>query len=367
MQHKAMKLALALCTLASVVSAQNNRDCFWPNANEAVNNGWGGVTVSTSVDGSTLNTLEIYQDRSSLLARGLGASSNTKCELSGMRYVVQDGDRTTSNAFSLVGRKATAPDGPADTTATGYLFTTAAFSTPTAAGTGAAAWAFTSTFAAPLPVLPCEAGYYLGVSLAPQLTATDRLTLQAATTYGATGVGDNPRIPCPKFHAARVDMPAALFTRSISQRTVTINGLFQHTTLNVGNIAGDPAKALYTSYGLGGAYPNCTGTPTPTDGLSFRVQDDSNVGGSGALFLATGYFPGGLNLGGIDGAVWIVPPITSLGSFTLPAAVPGTFIGTIVPPGTIPAVTGIQLTFQAVTVSATFTNGRLSNGHSVNL
>ena len=365
MRHIA-KFAIALGTLTCLIPAQNNRDLFWPQEGATpAAFPWPAVSAATRVGGSTTAVVEVYSDRSALLARGLGSSSNTLCELSGMMYVVQDQDQTTGNTFALCARDATPADGPAVLSA--YIFKTANLSTPVGTATGGIAWGFTSTFALPLPKLPCENGYYLGVELQAPPVATPADTTFAWTASAfATTAGDNPRLPCPKFHAARVDGSPFVFNRSTSQRTLAINGLFAHATLNVGNVDGGAGN--YVSYGVGGAYPDCVGVNLPTDGLNLRVQDDSNVGGLGALYLSTAYFPTGLNLGGIDGAVWISPAgLTPLGNFVLPAAIPGTTVTSIVPPGIIPATTGVQLTFQAITVSATFTNGRLTNAVSTNL
>lgn len=365
MRHIA-KFAIAIGTLTCLIPAQNNRDLFWPQEGATSTAfPWPVVSAATRCGGSTTTVCEVYSDRSALLARGLGSSTNTLCEMSGMLYVVQDQDQTTGNTFALCARNATVADGPADLT--GYIFKTANISTPVGTGTGGIAWGFTSTFAAPLPVMPCENGYYLGLELqAPPATNTADTTFTWTASAFGTTAGDNPRVPTPKWHAALVNTATTPFTfvRTTSARTLSINGLFQHATLNVGNVDGGASN--YVSYGLGGAYPDCINNPT--DGINLRVQDDSNVGGLGALFLSTGYFPTGFNLGGIDGALWVTPAgLTSLGNFTLPVATPGIAVTSIVPPGIIPNTTGVQLTFQAVTVSSTFTNGRLTNAVSTNL
>ena len=364
MRHNVL-LALAFGTLAPFAQAQNNRDLFWPQEG-ATSTAWPWPVVSaaTRVGGSTTGVVEVYSDRSALLARGLGASSASTCELKGMMYVVQDQDQTTGNSFALCARNAVAADGAADVTT--YLFKTANLSTPVGTGTGGIAWGFTSTFAAPLPKIPCENGYYLGIELqAPPATNTADTTYAWTASAFATTTGDNPIVPTPKWHSGRVDGSPAVFNRTTSLRTLAINGLFDHAVLNVGNIDGSAGN--YVSYGVGGAYP-AVKVGTRDDGLNIRVQDDSNVGGFGAIFLSTGYMPGGLAIGGFDGALWLNPSgLTFLANITLPAAVPGIVVTQVAPPGAIPSSVGVKLTFQALTASSTLTNGRLTNAVSTNL
>lgn len=326
------------------------------------------VNAATRVGGSNAAEVECFADISNNGFRGVGAVDNTTCQVTGQVYVIQDQDSLTASPFRLILRSAVAPNGLPDGTAAGLIATSANINTPTTAAGGAAAWAYSSTWATPVTV-PCENGFFVGVTLLPQATTTDFVLTQSASLFSAgatpptTSVGDNPRVPAPVWHACRVDQPAGTASRTTSQRTLTIVALTAAATMNIGNVDGNAGG--YTSYGLGGLYPAVKLAPRD-DGLACRVEDESNAGGVCAVFLSTGFLPGGLTLGGIGGAVWVNPGtliMVSIGA--LPAATPVVFTQTFLPPGTIPAAPGTQLTFTGLTFGAGGT--RLTNAQSVNL
>jgi hypothetical protein len=340
--------------------AQDNRHLYFTDT------AWAGVNAATRLGAASTADIECLVDFAAQIGRGIGATTKTTCTVSGQNFVIQDQERLTQDNYKIVYRRATAPDGPADTTAAGVIAITANIQLPTPppSTSGVIAWNMTITWTTPVTI-PCEAGLYAGLELLPGASATDFTYIQTANnfTVGAPSTGDNPRVPTPKFFSASVTQPAAVFARSTSQRTLAFNLLAKTPTLNVGNI--DSTQANYKSYGLGGTYPAIKSAPRD-DGLTVRVQDESTIGGIGGLFVSLGYLPGGFDLGGVfTGTVWMNPgPMVSLGGFSLPAATPIATETTVAPPGAIPAAVGTLLVFQAVTTSPSFTSVRLSNAQA---
>ena len=346
--------------LAGVASSQTiNRHLYFTDP------AWNGVNAATRVGGSTTGDVECLVDFAAQISRGIGAASKTACAVTGQNFVIQDQERLTQDNYKIVYRKPTVADGPPDTTASGIIAITAniAVPTPPANTSGPIAWDMTLTWVTPV-VIPCETGLYAGLELLPGASASDFVYMQSANafTVGAPSTGDNPRLPTPKYFCGRVDQPSAVFARTSSQRTLAFNLLTGTPTLNVGNI--DASQANYRSYGLGGTYPAIKMAPRD-DGIALRVQDDASLSGIGALIVSVGYLPGGFELAGIGGAVWVNPgPIVSLGGFALPAAAPGVTETTVAPPGVIPSAPGVTLVFQAATVNLAFTQVRLSNAQA---
>jgi hypothetical protein len=97
-----------------------------------------------------------------------------------------------------------------------------------------------------------------------------------------------------------------------------------------------------------------------------RVEDITNAGGVAAVFLSVGFLPGGFNVAGMTGALWVNPAtliLTALGP--IPSAPPEVFQTNMVPPGSIPATQSVTLTFTALTFGNA--GGRLSNAQAVSL
>jgi len=351
-----------------VASAQNNRHLFWPQEdNSTATRFLSRVSAATRVGGSNAAEVECLSDVSAGAFRGVGSSTATSCTLTGQVYIVQDQDQTTGNPFKIVVRNPVAPDGLPDGSAAGVIAISGVLNTPVGTGTGGIAWQFTTTWTTPVTV-PCDTGYYVGVSLLPQLTATDYTLTWTASAFApgtmppTTNAGDNPRVPAPKWHACRVDQPAGTASRTTSQRTLSIVSLTDMPAMNIGNI--DGTQSNYISYGIGGLYPAVKMAPRD-DGLTVRVEDFTNAGGVAAVFLSTGFSPVGINVPGMAGALWVDPStliLTALGP--IPAAAPTVFEATMLPPGSIPAVR-TTLTFTALTFGTA--GARLSNAQSVSL
>ena len=359
---------LLLCVLPSLASAQvaPNRHLFYPRETAATPFFLdSGPSVSIGrVGGSQTVDIEALSDVSAAAFRGVGSTSTSSCSLVGQTYLIYDQDAAVQDNYRLVVRKAVAPDGLPDVTSTGAIAISANIKTPV--GTGAVLWQISATWTTPVTV-PCENGYYVGLGLPPwNATLTDGCFAASANALGAAGVGtgDNPRLPAPKFHAVRVDNPSTtpVATRTTTARTLAVVSDTAAATMNVGNI--DPTQTNYKSYALGGLYPSATATRG--DGLTVRVQDSGNAGGLTAVFLSTGFLPGGFTLPSFTGAIWLNPAILiQVASGSLNAAAPFTFETTFAPPGSVPTVSGLALAFQAATVSTSFTNGRLTNAQSV--
>lgn len=364
--------SLSSLLLLQALAAQtpvNNRHLFFVEEGGLPNRFLTRVNAATRVGGANTAEVECLVDVNNNGFRGVGAADPTTCNVTGQVYVIQDQDSLTASGFRLMVRSAVAPNGLPNGAAAGIIATSGVINTPTTAAGGAAAWAYSTTWTTPV-VVPCEAGYFVGVVLLPQASATDYVLTQSASVFSAgatpptTSLGDNPVTPTPLWHACRVDQPAGTATRTTSQRTLTVVSLTSAATMNIGNV--DSTVGGYTSYGLGGLYPAIKGA-LRDDGLSARVEDESNVGGVCAVFLSTGFSAiGGLPIGGIGGALWIDPAVliqVAIGG--LPAASPVVFTQTFAPPGSIPAAPGRTLTFTALTFGAA--GGRLTNAQAVTL
>lgn len=351
---------ITLLALAPAAAAQDNRHLFFPGEGPLPNRFLTGVNFATRIGGLNSVTVECLSDVSAGQFRGVGAVDNTTCNLTGQVYVVQDQVMTTQDFFRIIVRRAVAPDGLPDATATGVIAQSANLQLPPPQGTGPViAWQFSTTWTTPVAV-PCEAGYYVGIVLPAETVVGDTLLAQSANqfTAGPPAGGDNPRVPAPKFHSARVDQPAGTAARSTSARTLACVSLTRGATLNLGNV--DPSGATYTSFGIGGLYPNSV----RGDGLVARVEDASTPAGLVLVFMTPAFFPGGLAVPGASGALWTVPgPLFLMGVGALPGAAPFVATVPVVPNNALPA--GVNVTLFGVTVDATFTVIRLTNATAV--
>ncbi|MBK9385713.1 MAG: hypothetical protein IPN34_12965 [Planctomycetes bacterium] len=354
---------LALPALASA-QAPNNRHLFYKGEGPLPNRFFTGTNFSTRVGATNTVAVECFSDLSASQFRGIGASSNTSCAVTGQVYIVQDGDSLTANPFQIILRNPVAPDGLPDGTATGVIAVSGTLNTPVNAAGAAVAWLFSTTWATPVTV-PCETGFYLGVALPAGVTSTDALTVHTASAINTTALtGDNPRVPAPKWHAARVDPATGVATRTTSQRTLAMVALTDQATLNIGNVDATVGGG-YVSYGLGGLYP-AVKAGVRDDGLGCRVEDGANAGGAVSVFVSAGYFPGGISFPGIGGALWVDPTtFISVSSGAIPAAAPFVYEAVMAPPGSIPPAAGTTVTFTAVTVGAA--GVRFSNAQSTSL
>ncbi len=102
------------------------------------------------------------------------------------------------------------------------------------------------------------------------------------------------------------------------------------------------------------------------DGISVRVEDFSNAGGVAAVFLSPRFLPGGFNLSGIPGAVWVDPSIRVLiASGPISSVAPELYQANIIPPDSIFVARGTTFVFTALTFGAG--GARLSNAQAVAL
>ncbi|MBL8899132.1 MAG: hypothetical protein JNM84_15950, partial [Planctomycetes bacterium] len=341
---------LALPALASA-QAPNNRHLFYKGEGALPNRFFSGTNFSTRVGATNTVAVECFSDLSASQFRGIGASSNTSCTVTGQVYIIQDNDGLTASPFQIILRSPVAPDGLPDGSAAGIIAQSGTLNTPVNTTAGGVAWQFSSTWATPVTV-PCETGFYLGVSLPPGASATDVLVVNTASAINTTTLtGDNPRVPAPKWHAARVDPVTGVASRTTSQRTLAMVALTDQATLNIGNIDATVGGG-YVSYGLGGLYP-AVKAGVRDDGLGCRVEDGSNAGGAVSVFVSTGFLPGGFAFAGIGGALWCDPTtFISVSSGAIPAAAPFVYEAVMAPPGSIPPAAGLTVTFTAVTVGA---------------
>jgi hypothetical protein len=354
-------LSALIVTASLVAQIPNNRHLFFPGEDNTMAARFlTGVNAATRVGGANTGTVECFSDVSAAFFRGVGSASNTSCRLTGQVYVIQDQDQLTQDFFQIIVRRPVAPDGLPDATAAGIYAQSGNIQLPPPPGTGGIAWQFTTTWA-PNPItIDCQNGYYVGVVLLPQVSATDFTLTQTASAFaaGPPMTGDNPRVPAPKFHAARVDQPAAVASRSTSQRTLSIIALTDAATFNVGNLDGVNG---YKSYGIGGMYPSVA----RGDGLTIRVEDGSSPGGFVVVFMSNTFFPGGLSVAGVSGAVWTgVSPLFTMGVGAIAGATPFISEVVIAPPGTLAGVSGSVNLF-ALTINSTFTTLRLTNAQAV--
>ena len=355
-----LPVLLLLPSIALAQTPPNNRHLF--AVGEGAASPWFITSgVATRLQGSSNGDNEFLSEISAGAFRGVGAANNTTCQLTGQVFKIQDSDQTTAAPYKVVVRKALTPDGLADGSPAGIIAISAQQSLGPGTGTGGVLWQVTWTWSTPITV-PCETGYYVGFEIFPWVSATDYTLASTAGTFSGTA-GDNPRQIAPKIHATWVDQPAGVALRSTTQRTLAIASLTSQATLNIGNL--DGAAANYKSFGLGGLYPWIK-SASRDDGLQVRIQDGSNAGGFCVTFLSSGFLPGGLTLPGFAGAVWLSPNVLiDVNTGTIPTAAPYVYENPLIPAGAIPPIYGTTLMFAGATVSATFTNGRLTNAQAV--
>jgi len=366
--RNALSALVSLLALQALAPAQNNRHFFYVEEGGLPNRFMTRVNAATRVGGVNTAEVECLTDLSAAAFRGIGSVNSTTCRVTGQVHIIQDADTSTGDPYHIILRQPVAPDGLPDGTNAGIIARSGVLNLPVGAG-GGGAWQITVTWQTPVQV-PCETGFYLGVVLLPQTSSTDYTLTQTASLFtpGATppgtATGDNPRQPAPKFHAVRVDQPSGTAVRSTTQRTLTMIALTDAPTVNVGNVD-NTVGGDYTSFGLGGLYPAIK-TGTRDDGLAVRIEDETNAGGVAAAFLSIGFLPGGFDVSGLSGAVWIDPTTLVLAAMgPIPAVTPCVFQTVMAPPGSIPAAAGVTLTFSALT----FGNGggRLANAQSTTL
>ncbi len=305
---------------------------------------------------------EMFQEVPAKMFRGVG-DAGSSCTVTGFQMSTADENGATPETFTILIRSEAAGGGP-DPSSAGIIMQTAPQTLPI--GTGRVGYLVTFTFATPV-TLPCEKGWFVGISVAAANWTTDGQSLYMAFYPGFFNpvTGDNPRSGAPN-HAWWVMSGSAGLSRYPA--TVRVGVFTDSAVLNLGGI--DPNSSRLppgqSNYGAGGMYPDVSGNPRK-DGLDARVRDAMNANGTAVLFLANGYWlaPGGLPIGGVSGRLWLdLSSMLSIGS----AAFSGN-IATValVPAGVLPPVlSGYSAHFQALTVDSNFTTFRLSNAAVVN-
>jgi len=283
--------------------------------------------------------------------------------LTGFTHVVQDQNAATTSTYSLLLRRAVG--GRPSTDAAGILLQTSSLSLPQ--GTGTIAWIITHDFASPTTVLPTCDTFYMGVSTVAAPWPNDGLSwhMATATTVGGTQ-GDNPandpRVP----NLAWDRVAGSAVATQPTPRTYRFGLRVGAAVLNLGNIdlgwiSGCGRLNNFTSYGLGGMWPQITGPRA--DGLWCRVRDAASAQGSFVLLSSPLLACPGIPLPSLaSGALYLYPD--RLVPMALGSLGPdGEGTTQVASPGTIPtALAGRLLDFQAFTLgSAGVLPGRLSN------
>lgn len=208
-------------------------------------------------------------------------------------WILQDQDRTTQEIYGcgIFNSKAASPDEPsfpdaADALpAEGGIFG-GSFTSPAAAGTGAAAWGITITYGTPYDAIPDAADFWMGVKLpANALWVQDGLSVQGCwMTAGNNG-------DYPSAGAIQAGLPTLVQTNDLTadptgqannapsnDRTCVhrFNGPGASMRLGAAvdtNAIG--ARGPANNYGFGGIYPDHS---TRRDGLAFKIEDQNTAG-----------------------------------------------------------------------------------------
>ncbi len=359
---------------------------------------------------------EALQEYPGNLLRGIARGSGTTCDISAVTYQTQDQNQTTAENYTVIFRTPSATPPAPDATPAGILFQTGTLTLPPGTGTGAIAYMVSTSFATPVS-LPCEGGFFLGLSFAPATWSADGQSISCAgylypAPFGAPNDlnifrGDYPRSSTlatnPSLsHSWQIytNASSVLVVSRNAGRTQRMGMLTTAAQLNIGNeiarftatTAGATPRATNNrSFGFGGSYPEintATNYVRPAtsvlpitsetyqrhDGLVARVLDTQNIGGTAALFLSSGLspIPGGVTVAGFSGALYLDPSVlvfvgqTTINSVNNPTTPEGVAEIPLAAEGVLRAgMIGFGLAFQAITVSSTLTNGRMSNAQVV--
>ncbi len=228
--------------------------------------------------------------------------------------------------------------------------------------TGIAAYNVWWTFTTPQAV-PCSSDYFYGLRL-PASTGwpNDGLSGHMAD-YTAGTTGDDPRASAPP-------LGWSVLTGAAPQAQAHVWNFCLGTatpTMQIG--ADNPGAARYINatgslgFGAAGIYPDVSGSAGTgrSDGLSLRIHDNANVGGTAFGMFGVGYAPVALQIPPFAGAMSMdfavlmsvgsapitLDPLTGQSVAVIPVLAPG-----IIPP----SVVGSSPVFSAITLGATDTH-----------
>ena len=351
-------LAVALGLTGSLF-AQTNTYILYPDDARAA------TTQSTRYSFGPLAG-EVLQEvpGGSIASLGDGGSN---CTVTNMSILLQDENNATQEAFSVILRSAALGGGP-DATPSGIIASSSPIQSPLGAG-GVGSSLITVTFASPVTVL-CTGSYFYGVSLSANANypASDGLSVHNAINPPTGTLGSNARSTAPTI-AWQIYDPGFGLTAlpAASPRVANIGLGTAQAVLNIGNR--DPLSTRSPSgidYGLGGLFP-AVKSGGRDDGLEAKITDTPNNNGIGVVFLGIGSFGPALNVPGFTGRIRLNLsfPVIELAAAFITGATVGTGKVQIVPPGSIPAATGVNIYFQAITVNAGYANPRISNAVAV--
>lgn len=366
-------IALAAGLLACLTNAQTPPDLFqiYPDTTGAATSATTRMSLGTSAG-------ELLQEVPAKFFAGIGDNGQS-CQVDGFFCLTQDQNQATAETFNIVIRSNLASGGP-DASAAGLLFRSADVNLPSNPVGGVAAYLVNIAFATPVKV-PCTGGMSYGLEVRAGAWTADAQSMHMAFyTVTPTGfpAGDNTRnglLNATHQHAwyilNGVATRAALSGTSPG-RSMRCGLTTKAAIVNIGN--NDPTTTKTAdkhSYGFGGVYPAIKDVAnTRDDGLTARVLDTANVGGTAFLFLGTATGPA-FNLAGFGGNLYLSLPggVFSIGSAPiLPTGTPVVGVASVpvAPPGAIPSATGVTLFFQAISVGTGFANPRFSNAQGVN-
>ncbi|MEZ5966370.1 MAG: hypothetical protein R3F56_21220 [Planctomycetota bacterium] len=290
---------------------------------------------------------------------GIGQdNTGTGTILIGFRHVLQERASATGNTYSLLVRRGTG--GRPSTDSAGILMQTSTLTGPPSSGN--AAWIITYDLATPSAALPTCDTFYFGVETSPATSFTG-LAWHMVTT-GGPARGDNPAESPLVPNLAWDRVSGSLVPRQPPVCAYNMSVRVLAPVLNVGNV--DPSwsngSAInFTSYGLGGMWPQVSGTRS--DGLACRVRDANNANGSFVVFASSGVVCPGSPLGNLaTGALYLTPSVlVPVASASLTNTGEGTAL--IAAPASLPtALSNHTLHLQAFTLGIGATlPGHLSN------
>jgi len=324
-----LALLVAVCPLAAQSGLQDFG--IWP--------GVAGFSTRAHLPLSSHGEVAVQMHRDRF--RAVGAQAHDAFGvLEGLRTIVQNQDAGRGMPITILVLGDGSEGGPE---ATNVLITTGPIQTPEVPGT-AAAFDLRISFATPARIVPLDRSWSLAVQLPAAIEGSIMSVHSAASAIGARG--DNAKPSAPSVLRTSDATTGLVFP--VRDRTLAVFGRTRAPVLHVG---ADVAPALQRgpnpAFGMAGLYPS----RARQDGLAFRVQHEESPGAM-CVVLGTplGFASTPLRLGGIGGALMLMPPL-------MPSAlVVGTLDGqgglsTVSPLAPYPFATGFtQLQFQAIVV-----------------
>lgn len=360
---------LASLALASALSAQT------PNYFEI----YSGCTNYTSRGALSVNAGDILVEVNKSHFQGVALNAaGTGTQLNTFRYVMQDQNAATQEAYSLVVRPESAPNSNSPDCVNPPMLTVGPFMSPSGAAT--LAWIITATIGTPSTVLPVADTIFHGVNVPANANWThptdgDGLSIHIATYYLlGTTQADNPALNQPSIgwnclnnapvqptfaNTPRLALGVPGAVANLGNADPTLIGNTANCVSTLLNASGNP-----TSYGAGGMWPVANPSAARQDGIDVKIADASRPNSIFASFLAgAGLLPSPIPIAFLGaGGLWMNPAgITQLAVGTLDAAGGGR--ATLLPPGIMGAnLQNRPISFQsfvfgtAITLPGAFTN-----------